>query len=266
MPHWEFPASGPIDLSAQLAVGNVSISAEPTSLITVDVEPTKSGNRAQEHSADVIVKFDNGQLQISEPPRSGWIRTGTDITIIVPTGTHATIDTASASITCDGELGSLDAKSASGEIRAAFVTGETQASSTSGKVQIGEGSSAVSLKTSSGAIDLGRAGGDLYANSVSGKIQIGSAESSAQIHSSSGTIRIERLGQGQADINTVSGDVKVKVAPRIGVYLDLASVSGKVTNDLLPSDGSDQVDLHLSCRTISGSVRVARAEAANLVN
>lgn len=268
MPHWEFPASEPIDLNAHLASGSVSISAEPTDLITVDVEPTRSGSRGQEHAADVVVEFDNGELRVSEPSQTGWVRhnSGLDITVTVPAGSRAAIGTASASITCEGDLGSLEAKSASGEIRAAAVSGETQASSTSGKVQIGEGGGQVTLKTSSGSIDLGRAGGDLYASSVSGKIQIGSAEASAKIHTASGSVRIERLAQGQAEINTVSGDVRVKVAPHTGVYLDLASVSGKVTSGLADSDASDQVDLHLSCRTISGGLRVGVAEAASFTS
>lgn len=267
MPHWEFPAAEPIDFIIQLASGSVSVSAEPTDLITVDVEPSRSGHRADEHAAEVVVEFGNGRLEITEPRQSSWVRysTGLDVTVTVPAESRATIGTASASITCDGELGSLDAKSASGGIRAAAITGETQASSTSGKVQIGEGGAGVTLKTSSGAIDLGRAGGDLHANSVSGKIQIGIAESSAQVHSTSGTVRIERLSHGEAEINTVSGDVKVKVAPRIGVYLDLASVSGRVTSDLSASDGDGQVDLNLSCRSISGALRVSRADAQNLV-
>ncbi len=268
MPHWEFPASEPIDLSVQLASGSVGISAEPTDLITVDVEPTRSGHRAEEYAADVVVEFANGKLAVSEPNQTAWVRhsSGLDITITVPAGSRAAIGTASASITCEGELGALDAKSASGEIRAAAISGATEASSTSGKVEIGEGGGQVTLKTSSGAIDLGRAGGDLYASSVSGKIQIGSAEASAKIHTASGSVRVERLAQGQAEINTVSGDVRVKVAPHTGVYLDLASVSGKVTSGLADSDASDRVDLHLSCRTISGALRVSPAEAASFVS
>ncbi len=264
MPHWEFPATEPIDLEVQLAAGSVSVSAEATSLITVDVESTRAGRRGDEHAADVIVEFEGGRLRISEPHQQNWTRhnTGLDVTITVPAESRATIGTASADITCDGELGSLEANSASGDIRAAAISGATKINSTSGRIEIGEADSAVTVKSASGAIDLGRAGGDLNANTVSGKIQIGTAEASASIRSASGAVRIERLAAGKTEVATVSGDIKVKIAPSIGVYLDLASISGKVTSELEPTGASDQVDLDLHCRSISGTLRISRADAA----
>ncbi|HET9895527.1 MAG TPA: DUF4097 family beta strand repeat-containing protein [Streptosporangiaceae bacterium] len=264
MPHWEFPATEPIDLTVQLAAGGVSICAETIELVTVDVEPTRNGRRAEEYAEEVQVEFEDGHLSVSEPQRQDLIRhgSGLDVRVTVPTGSRASVNTASAAITCDGELGSLNARSASGDIRAAAITGDTNVNATSGKIEIGETDGTVNVKSASGAIDLGRAGGELNANTVSGKIQVGSAETSTTIHSASGAVRIERLARGEAEVATVSGDVRVKIAPRTGVYLDLASISGKVTSELEPADGSDGVDLRLYCRTISGGLRVSRADAA----
>ncbi len=264
MPHWEFPATESIDLEVQLAAGSVSVSAEATSLISVDVDSARAGRRGSEHASDVIVEFEDGRLRIIEPSQQSWARhnSGLDVTVTVPAESRAIIGTASADITCEGELGALEANSASGDIRAAAISGAAKVNSTSGKIEIGEADSAVTVKSASGAIDLGRAGGDLYANTVSGKIQIGTAESSATVRSASGAVRIERLATGKAEVATVSGDIRVKVAPSIGVYLDLASISGKVTSELEPTGASEQVDLDLHCRSISGALRVSRADAA----
>ena len=262
MPHWEFPATEPIDLSVDIAAGSVSVSAESTELITVDVQNSRDSRRGDEHAAEVIVEFNDGHLRISEPQRRGLRHTsGLDVTVTVPTGSRATISTAAGDITCDGELGSLDAKSASGDIRAAAITGDTAADSASGRVEIGEANGTITVKSASGAIDLGRAGGDLHANTVSGKIQIGTAEASASVRSTSGGVRIERLAVGKAEVVTVSGEISVKIAPRTGVYLDLSSISGRVTSELEPTGAEDQVALNLHCRSISGPIRISRADS-----
>jgi len=58
----------------------------------------------------------------------------------------------------------------------------------------------------------------------------------------------------------------VKVVPGTGVFLDLASVTGRVTSGLAPSGQEGDADLHLQCRTVSGSLHVARAPAAEMVS
>jgi len=61
----------------------------------------------------------------------------------------------------------------------------------------------------------------------------------------------------------VSGAVEAKVTPGAGIYLDLASISGRVTSELEPSQGDGAVDLNLKCRTASGSIKVGRAVLAD---
>ena len=51
-----------------------------------------------------------------------------------------------------------------------------------------------------------------------------------------------------------------------GVFLDLASVTGRVTSDLAASDTDANADLHLQCRTVSGSLHVARAASAEMAS
>lgn len=265
MSHWDFPATDPIDLDAEITSGSVTISARPTDTITVDVQSTRRSGT--DLADEVRVEYANGRLQISEPPqRHSWIRfsSGLDVVVTLPVGSRCSVRTVSADVLAEGELGSLSARITSGEISAGTVTGDVKISSTSGRVSVEDAAGPVSVKSASGSIDLGRVGGDLDVNSVSGRVEVGKAAASVSIRTASGRVKIGSLSRGQADITTVSGVIDLYVAKGVGVYLDMSSVSGRVTSDLEPSEASDQVDLHLRCRSVSGAVRVARTELADV--
>lgn len=261
MPHWEFPRTEPIDLSVQSSAGTVTVIAQATDLITLDIEPVKSGQRAHDYAA-VTVDAADDHLNVTEPDPRSWVKLGTglNITVTVPAGSNASVTTASADITCSGEIGSLKATSASGEIEAASVGSHADLDSISGGVAVAEVGGTATLKSASGPIVLGRAGGDLNITNISGKVRVGSAEAAATIKTASGQVRIDRLQKGKADITSVSGDIRVYVAPGTEVYLDVSSVTGRASSDLDDSDAGQQTLLELACRTISGSVKVGRSE------
>lgn len=267
MPHWEFPRSEPIDLSAHLPAGSVVINAGPVELITVDVTPTRSGKHAEEYADQVRVEFTDGHLDVREPEHFGWLRLGSglDCVITVPAGSRCDIEVASADISCTGELAALTVQAASGEIRATTVTGLTKVTNASGKVTIGTTGEAT-IKTASGGIELGRVSGDIEAISISGKVEIRAAGAAVTARTSSGKVRIGSFSRGLAKVDTVSGDIFVNVTPGAAVFLDLASLSGKVSSDLdSSSEGGqvDQVDVRLQCRSVSGAVKIGRAALAD---
>ena len=265
MPHWEFAQNGPIDLLTKLASGSITVTAEPTEKITVDVRPTRSGSRANDCADEVHVDYADGRLEVIEA--RGWrmIDASLEFVITVPAGSHCTAETASASITCLGEFGSLTAESASGQVKAATITGEADVSNVSGRVTIASAATA-KVKTASGSIELGPVSGDVNAQTVSGKVQLRAPGGSVTARSSSGRVEIDGLSTGEARIDTISGEVKLNIVRGVSVYLDLSALSGKVTSDLEPSgedglDTTDHVDLHLTCRTVSGAIKVGRAAA-----
>jgi DUF4097 and DUF4098 domain-containing protein YvlB len=270
MPHWEFPSAEPTDVFVHLPSGSVTISAAATDLISVDIEPTRPGRSADDYAADAKVTYANGRLDIAEPKRSGWLRidSGLQIVVTVPAESQCDLDTASADITCLGTFTAVTAKSASGAINVATVTGPAKLTSISGAVNL-DWADTAKIKTSSGRIEIGQTCGDIEAVSVSGKVRIGTADASVIAQTSSGRITVGSVAAGQAQLESISGDVKVNVVPGTGVYLDLSSISGKVTSELddgagSAGEGDPQVDLRLSCRTVSGSIRVGRAELADL--
>lgn len=271
MPQWDFPATEPIDLLVEVTAGRVRITAEQTQTVTVDVRSTRSGQPhrppGDELADQVQVDFADGRLEIVEPPhRRNWMRfnSGLDVSVTLPAGSRCWITTASADVTLSGELGSLAAKTISGQIAADAISGSAEVSTTSGRITINEAASQVSAKSASGAVGLGHVGSDVDVSTVSGKVEIGGAPADATVRTASGRVRIGNLSRGRAEIVTVSGEVKVHVARGTGVYLDMTSVSGRVTSELEPSETCDQVDLHLKCRSISGAIKAAKAELADV--
>ncbi|HEX9064251.1 MAG TPA: DUF4097 family beta strand repeat-containing protein [Streptosporangiaceae bacterium] len=271
MATWEFPGSDPIDLRVACAAGSVTITAHSTDVITVVATRSSHGD-ANDAVDDVIVDFADGRLEFSQEANRGlrWKSYGLHVRIVVPAGSVANVRTASADVTARGQYGAVDIYTASGDVDVQQVTGTADITTMSGALQLAEAGEG-QLQTASGRISVRHAAGDLTARTASGSITIGAADASVTAKSASGQVRIGAVRRGRTDVNGVSGDVEVKVVEGTGVYLDLASVTGRVRSDLDPSgDGTSAEvpgeNLTLHCRTVSGSISVGRAPAAEMAS
>ncbi len=272
MATWEFACSEPIDANVSIAAGTVSVTAAPTDVVTVKIHKGRTGSSAQDDdhdllSDDVTVDYSDRHLVISELPKHnlGWRSKGLHITITVPTGSRSAVQAASADITCRGEYSGVDIRTASGRVDVETVRGPADISTMSGSVQLLEAGQ-TNLQTASGRISARHASGDVSARTASGNIMIGAADASVTAKTASGQITVLSMTRGRGDLNSVSGDIEVRVVPGTGVFLDLASVTGRVTSDLAASDTDGNADLHLQCRTVSGSLHVARAASAEMAS
>lgn len=262
MTTWEFPAPEPISLDARLPAGSITVRAEPVTTATVTLT-SRSGQRGDELIAGTTVEFDAGNLTVHVPDRVRLLSsTPLDLIVQLPNASSCVLNAASADIRCSGELGSLDARTASGDVFAELVTGQASINTASGDIELDEAGATARVNTASGDISIGRAGGEVTANSASGDLSLGVAASSAKIRSASGDVRIDCITAGRGEVTTVSGDVSIAVPAGIGVYLDLSAMSGDVRSDLDPADGESEAGLSLHCRSISGDVRIVRAARA----
>lgn len=263
MPHWDFPGSDPIDVSVDLASGRLTLNAGPVSATTVDVAPSRFSRNAEKLIDEVRVSFDQGRLEVAGPRRTGLFRghAAFDVTITLPEGSRCMARTASADITCNGELGALDAHTASGDITAARVTGHLQAETSSGDIRLDETGTA-EIRTASGDVRLTRAGDDVSVRTASGDVTIASAASDVAGTTASGDFRLASVARGSTELSTASGDMVVGVNPGVGVYLDLSSATGSVTSQLTETGPSDDIVLGVRCRSASGDIRIIRAAAA----
>lgn len=260
MAHWEFPGSEPIDAFIDLAAGRVVLTAQPTDVTTVELTASWPG-RSERLPSDVQVSFNDGRLEITGPRRSGLWRghTGLDLAVTLPAGSRCMVRAASADLTCTGEVAELDAHTASGDVTAAVITGHAEIQTASGDVRLEEAGAGADVRTAGGDIRLARAGGGVRVRTASGDVNIGSAASSVAVVTSSGDVRLASVAAGRSDVQTVSGDIVVGVAEGVGVYLDLASVTGSTTSQLEETAASGDVPLEVVCRAVSGDIRIARA-------
>ena len=262
MAHWEFPGSEPIDVFIDLAAGRIVLAAEPTDVTTVEVTASWSGPAARPLS-EVQVSFADGRLEVIGPRRSGLWRghAGLEASITMPSGSCCMVRTASAGVSCTGELAELDVHTASGDVTAATVTGGVDAQTASGDIRLEQAGADADLRTAGGDIRLARAGGDVRVRTASGDVHIGAAAQSVTVLASSGDVRLSSVATGRVDVKTVSGDIVVGVATGVGVYLDLSSVTGSATSQLDEAGTSDDVPLEVVCRAVSGDIRITKASA-----
>jgi DUF4097 and DUF4098 domain-containing protein YvlB len=228
MASWEFPAENPVSLRLRLTDGTIVVSARPTTVATVMLDGAQ---------ADATrVEYQQGTLSVNAPHRASL-----DAFIDLPEGSSCTVHTASADVRCTGDLGALDIHTASGDVSADRVTGAADIVTASGDVRVAE-AAGIEVKTASGDITLGRATGP------------------ATVNTASGDVRIVQASGSRTEVTATSGDISVAVAAGIGVYLDLWTLSGTVRSELDPADEeTGAADMALTCRSISGDVRVSRA-------
>jgi Putative adhesin len=269
MTTWEFPCPDPAAITIDpWATGSVAVSGEATGVLAVEVVPSKPNANVDHVLEQVKVTFENGRLTVRGPKLSGLLQRmrGLDLTIRAPAGSGCQARTASADVALVGQLGDVIVRTASGDITSTAATGPATMETASGDVFVDRAASDMRIETVSGDVQVGDARGHLNLHAVSGDLTIGGVSGQVGARTISGDIALRDISGGQATLATTSGDVKVTVTPGIGVYLELASMSGHVHSDLDEQDtsGGDSPDtsLELRCRSISGDIRIFRARAA----
>lgn len=272
MATWEFACSEPIDANVSIASGTVSVTTAPTDVMTVRIHKGRSSDPAgadddDQVRDDVSVEYSDRHLVVGELPRHnlGWRSKEMHVSITIPVRSRLAVQAASAEVTCRGEYGAVDVRTASGRVDVDTVRGPAELTTMSGSVQLLDAAEAI-VQTASGRISIRHVAGDVTARTASGAIVIDAADASVTAKTASGKVQVNSMTRGRGDLNTVSGSIGVKVVPGTGVFLDLASVTGRVTSDLAESATGGDPDLRLQCRTVSGSLHVARAASAEIAS
>jgi DUF4097 and DUF4098 domain-containing protein YvlB len=264
MTNWDYACSQPINIQVDSwASGSVAVAGEPTDTVTVQVEPVHHGADGEALLSEVRVSFEDGRLWIIGPKDVNFRRRrGLDLTIKAPAGSRLAAKTASADVSCVGELGDLRVTTASGDVTASCVTGHASVQTASGDVMMREAGTAT-VNTASGDVHFDRVGGEATLNTVSGDVRVSQCGGSVEAHSVSGDVDISSVTAGNVSLNSVSGDLTVGVVPGIGVYLDLASTTGDIRRQLEDADGEEaSAAAEIRCHTLSGDILIRRAPAA----
>ncbi len=265
MTTWDFPYSDPVDIAIESwTSGSIVLAGEPTDTVVVEVVP--SGRRNDSGLLDQVqVQFEDGQLYVNGPRYGSFRRgSGLDLTIKAPVGSSCAAKTASADVSCVGEVSSLTVNTASGDLTASTVTGDVAVRSASGDVLLDHVGGDLSVHTASGDVKVTKVDGAVRANCASGDVTLGYCARSVTTKTATGDVQIGAVGSGEIELTSASGDVEVAVLPGIGVYLELSSLSGRVRSDLDEVDsaeetGPDGPTVEIRARTMSGDIHVTRA-------
>lgn len=254
---WTFPASGPLSADLDLSAGSVEIDLNATDEVQVRLEALDPGSQsARDQIERAEVTCDGSRLEVRVPRRklrdtSLWLR------VSVPARSSARVQTASADVACTGVLGSFECKTASGDVVVRGDCDSAHVTTASGDVRLGTVLGEVQVQCASGDVSITSVGGRASVTTASGDTRLGSVAQDARIRTASGDVTVGCASDGELSVNTASGDVRIGVAPGVGAWLDLVTMSGDSTCSL-PAEGQGELAaaLRISCRTLSGDIDV----------
>jgi DUF4097 and DUF4098 domain-containing protein YvlB len=251
MPEHRFDTPGPVELKVNIPAGEISVQTTDgnESFVTVEGSPKLVEQTTVEQRGDaIVVEFHGKHAGISIAIGNLSFGGGQlEVRATVPHSSRARLNSASADITLDGRLASLDLKSVSGDVR--------------GSAEI-EGDATV--KSVSGDVRLATIGGDLRVQSVSGDTTVRSIGGSLESKSVSGDVRVESVRSGHTNATSISGDIEIGIAAGSNVDVDANSVSGELSSEVplasepVGTDGGGPTVV-VRGKTVSGDFRVFRA-------
>ena len=254
MSEHRFDTPGPVELKVTIPAGEISVQTVDgdESVVTIDGSPKLVEQTTVEQRGDaIVVEFHGKHAGISIAIGNLSFGGGQlEVRATVPHSSRARLNSASADMTLDGKLASLDLKSVSGDVR--------------GSAEI-EGDATV--KSVSGDVRLASIGGDLRVQSVSGDTTVRSIGGSVEAKSVSGDVRVESVRSGHTNATSISGDIEIGIASGSNVDVDANSVSGELSSEVaLASDPGaasfgDGPTVVVRGKTVSGDFRVFRGVA-----
>lgn len=136
-----FDTPGPVNLKVELQQGLISVLARDTTTTTVELEPLSRDSAAQELIDNARVEQRGDDIIVEVPKgKGGLFRSRGEIraTITVPTGSRAKLESSSADVKTDGELGDTSVASGSGDVLVRRVDhGRLKAKTGSGDITVG---------------------------------------------------------------------------------------------------------------------------------
>ncbi|HXH08106.1 MAG TPA: DUF4097 family beta strand repeat-containing protein [Vicinamibacterales bacterium] len=258
-----FETPGRVTLRVRLPAGRVVLAAAEGPRTTVELV---SPGGAPE---DVVVRAEEGRrghvIVVEQRGRFRWGplqlgSVGVEARIACPPGSDLELAGAATEVEAEVDLGAVSARTASGGIRLAAVD-TLLVKAASGDVSVGPVAEAT-VRTVAGGVAVESVERTLNARSVSGDVRVGRARGRVVVSTASGDVEVDAVEAGEVRAQTVSGDVRLAVAPGTRVWIDATSVSGSLSSELELSDEAGDAEegvVPLHVRTVSGAVRIARA-------
>lgn len=245
----------------------------PSGSVTVDardgadellVEITPLDSAAEQLVDQIGLFFTHSRLRVEVPERRLLRTPSFAISVLTPPDVDVRVATASADASLRGRFAAVQLTSASGDLDVDECA-RLELRTASGDARVGAVTGPVSAASASGDLRVGTAAAGLRSRSASGDIVVDDAAGDVSLATASGDLSVGRMGEGAVQAKTMSGDVEVGVAPGLRVWLDLSSVSGRMSSQLSDDDGAagdGPAQLSLSLRSVSGDLRIRGAGIA----
>ncbi|RBY80664.1 hypothetical protein DQ238_08880 [Geodermatophilus sp. TF02-6] len=240
--------------------GSVTVAAvEGSTGLSVRVEALDEA--AEELLDRVVVEASEEQpvrLRVVVPEHRLFRTPSFAVRVDTPAGAAVLATVASARCELRGALGRVVLTSASGDCSVESCA-EAQVRSASGDVALGAVAGPATVHAASGDVRLGSAAGAVEVRTASGDVEVGAAGGDLSLRTTSGDVEVGSLAAGSTRVTSVSGDVTLGVRPGLRVWLDLASVSGRLESELADeAAGKGAAELTVAARSVSGDVRIRR--------
>ncbi|TFV89937.1 DUF4097 family beta strand repeat-containing protein [Blastococcus sp. CT_GayMR16] len=263
MPTFDTPF--PVQIRTDVSGGSLRVRAADRSDTVVTVRPSNERSSADAQAADQTrVEYADGKLVVTSPRRPRLLFFGNmpsvDIEVLVPEASSLEAVLSAGDVDCEGRLGDVRIDNRYGDIRidrAATLHARTSAGDITVVQVDGDGEAS----TSYGEIRVRTAGGDLRLDSACGDITVERALASVGATTKYGQVSVHQAAAGSLDLATAYGKVEAGITEGTPAWLDLESSSGKVRNQLTPSDAPSESDepLRIRARTSYGDIVVRRA-------
>jgi hypothetical protein len=266
--HHAFETPGNVELQIRLPSGDVTVKTHDAP--TTEVEVRSRGRRGDEALEQIVVESHERPgghvISIEQQNRIRWGPIaiswggGIEVRVTCPEGTDVEFDGASTDLGALGRYGKVAAKTASGDLRLGELA-VAAIKTASGDVSIQSLTDESMVQTVSGDVEVDRIDAGLTGRTVSGDVELGSVHGPVTLGTTSGDVSVRTIEAGELKIQTVSGDVRVGVAPGTPVWMDAVSMSGDLRSDLgdvqdAPPGDAEIVPLHV--KTVSGDVSFVR--------
>jgi DUF4097 and DUF4098 domain-containing protein YvlB len=189
---------------------------------------------------DIDVDEEDGEIYIEvvfDEDYHGRQAQATELLIRLPADSPLSIETVSSSVTVSGMQSAVEIESVSGVVRVSGMPSSLEIENVSGSVQVETATSGSSVESVSGKIEIGTVLGDFDASNVSGNISIEDGTlGEADLETVSGNIKCHALpgSSGDIDMETMSGTITLLVDSGAAASYELSTFSGSILNDFGP--------------------------------
>lgn len=223
----------PADPAGQVEVSNTAGSVVVTAWPRNEVEVTGTLGDGVER----LEFAQSGKLtrvKVILPNRSSRVES-TSLVVKVPAASSLFVNTVSADVRSQGVRGSQRLQSVSGDITTEAAAEDVECKTVSGNVVVnGTGQRGLlTVTTVSGDATLARVAGEVNGNTVSGDFAISAGDTSrSRLRSTSGDLGLKgRLdADARIDFESISGDVRLDLAPPVGAEFEVTSFNGEIRN------------------------------------